>query len=229
MIIGGFQKFSLIDYPQKVCAVIYTRGCNFRCPFCHNPKLVWPDQYEQEIELEYVMEFLDNRRGLLDAVTITGGEPTMHNDLPDVIREIRALGFLIKLDTNGGNPSILSALLREKLLDYIAMDVKAPLEKYALVADVKVDTASIEESIQILLRGEVDYEFRTTVDRSLLDEEDLLQIGALIRGANKYYLQIMNPNDSRREGSNEHRQADEDWLRGVAARLGELVEFCAVR
>ena len=229
MIVGGLQKLSMIDYPQKICAVIYTCGCNFRCPYCHNPELVWPEHYGPGIEIDSVMEFLSKRRGLLDAVTITGGEPTQHKDLPDFIRKIRELGFLIKLDTNGSRPRVLDALLRAKLLDYVAMDVKAPLGKYSALSGIKVDTDSIEESIRMLLRGEVDYEFRTTVDRSFLDEDDLLEIGTLVWGAKKLYLQVMNPNDAKQEGSSKHRQIDEDWLKQIAVRLGGVVEFCEVR
>jgi pyruvate formate lyase activating enzyme len=229
MIVGGFQKLSLIDYPGKVCAIIYTRGCNFRCPYCHNPELVWPECYGPEVELDSVFDFLKKRQGLLDAVTITGGEPTLHEDLQDIIREIKALDFLVKLDTNGSRPEVLKALLRKGLLDYVAMDVKAPIEKYSTVSGIKVDTASIEESIRILLCGEVDYEFRTTVDRTFLNEDDLLQIGALIQGAKKFYMQIMNPNDAKQEGSSKHRQIDEDWLKQIAVRLSGIVEFCEVR
>ncbi len=229
MVIGGFQKLSLIDYPGKMCAVIYTRGCNYRCPYCHNPELVWPERYIPEISHDSVMAFLQKRQGLLDAVTISGGEPTLHKDLPEIIREIKDMGFLVKLDTNGCNPAILNALLQKKLLDYVAIDIKAPFEKYSMLSGIEVDIDAIKESIQILLRGEVDYEFRTTVDRSMLDEDDLLKITALIKGAKKYYLQVMNPGDSKQEGSTQHRQIDEKWLQNVAAQLDGLVEFCAVR
>lgn len=229
MIVGGFQKFSLIDYPGKICAVIYTRGCNFRCPYCHNPELVYPEQYAPVIPMEEVMEFLQGRQGLLEAVTITGGEPTLHLDLPDVIRQIKEMGFLLKLDTNGCHPGILKNLVVDKLLDYVAMDIKAPLEKYSVLSGVAVNIAGIKESIKYLLRGEVDYEFRTTVDRSLLDKEDLLKIGDLIHGAEKYYLQKLNCHTSKSDISGKNVSSDEVWMRRIADRLGEDVDYCGVR
>ncbi|OQX50761.1 MAG: anaerobic ribonucleoside-triphosphate reductase activating protein [Candidatus Cloacimonas sp. 4484_209] len=133
MKIGGFQKVSLIDYPGKICAIVFTRGCNFRCPYCHNPELVLPENYSPLIPEEEIFSFLEKRRGKLDAVEITGGEPTLQEDLTEFIRKIKEMGFLVKLDTNGSFPSVLEKVIYSGLVDYIAMDVKAPLEKYRQV------------------------------------------------------------------------------------------------
>jgi pyruvate formate lyase activating enzyme len=228
MILGGLQKFSLADYPGKTCAILFTRGCNFRCPYCHNPELVWPERYAPEIVLADALAFLETRRGLLDAVTITGGEPTVHLDLPVLIQTLKEMGFLVKLDTNGSNPKMLGELLDRGLLDYVAMDIKAPLEGYSRVSGVDVPVENIKASIQLLMRGGVDYEFRTTVDRELLDEEDLLKIGEEIRGAKRFYLQKLNrfnPKEMMQGGA----AGDEAWLRQVANRLSSLVAHCGVR
>jgi pyruvate formate lyase activating enzyme len=228
MIISGLCKFSLIDYPGKMCAIIYTCGCNFRCPYCHNPELVYPEQYAPAIPLEEVLDFLRGRQGLLEAVTVTGGEPTLHKDLPEMLRAIKSLGFLVKLDSNGCNPAMLRDLIDSKTVDYVAMDVKAPLDDYgkAIGVDLKVD--GIVQSIQLLMQNRVDYEFRVTVDRSLLDEADLLAIGASIRGAKCFYLQKLNDFNSKDEGPKASPE-DEVWLEAVAEKLREVVDFCDVR
>jgi pyruvate formate lyase activating enzyme len=228
MILGGLQKFSLVDYPGKTCAILFTRGCNFRCPYCHNPELVWPEQYAPEISLEGVMDFLRQRRGLLEAVTITGGEPTLHADLPAVARAIKELGFALKLDSNGSRPDVLRKLIEDGLVDYVAMDVKAPLSQYARVCGAEISVEPIRESIALLLQGRVDYEFRTTVDRALLDEQDLLEIGEMIRGAGKYYLQKLNDFNAKDPQSKPNRE-DDAWLRQAAERLRSFVKVCKVR
>ena len=228
MILGGLQKFSLVDYPGKTCAILFTRGCNFRCPYCHNPELVWPQQYTPEIPLEGVLDFLRQRRGLLEAVTLTGGEPTLQADLPAVARAIKEMGFALKLDSNGSRPAVLRELIGAGLVDYVAMDVKAPLSQYARVCSADVSVALIRESIALLLQGRVDYEFRTTVDRALLDEEDLLKIGREIQGAGKYYLQKLNDFNAKDPQSKPKRE-DDAWLRQAADRLRSFVKICEVR
>jgi len=139
MIIGGLQRFSLIDYPGKISAILFTRGCNFRCPYCHNPELVDPQRYAEPWQEEEYWAFLQSRTQKLDAVVVTGGEPTLQEDLEPFLEKIRKMGFLIKLDTNGSNPDVLKDLLSANLVDYIAMDIKAPLEKYSEVAKVPID------------------------------------------------------------------------------------------
>ncbi|MEY3784053.1 MAG: hypothetical protein RLZZ230_375 [Candidatus Parcubacteria bacterium] len=191
MRLGGLQKTSLIDYPQKVCAIVFTVGCNFRCPYCHNPELV--DETIDELLVEDFFAFLNQRAALLDAVTVTGGEPTMHDDLIPFINRIKKHGLLVKLDTNGTNPTMLTELIKQKIVDYVAMDIKAPLDKYEQTIARPVDIESIKQSIELLRSNQVDYEFRTTVVKSLLSEEDFRSIGELIRGAKRYYLQPFIP------------------------------------
>ena len=228
MILGGLQKFSLVDYPGKTCAILFTRGCNMRCPYCHNPELVWPEQYAPEIAVDEVLSFLETRRGLLDAVTVTGGEPCLHSDLPKLLEQLKRMGFAVKLDSNGSFPGVLRTVIADELVDYVAMDIKAPLEKYARVSGVALDVEPIKESIALLLEGRVEYEFRTTVDRDLLDEEDLLSIGEAIRGSRKYYLQKLNAYDAKGSNSAAGIQ-DSDWLREVKAKITPLVDFCILR
>lgn len=151
MIIGGLQKFSLIDYPHKISAIIFTTGCNFRCPYCHNPELVNPKLYPERITEEEVFNFLKNRKEKLDAVVITGGEPTLHKDLYKFISKLKSMGFLIKLDTNGTYPNILNRLIKDNLLNYIAMDIKGSLDRYEEIVGTKVNLEKINESIKIIL------------------------------------------------------------------------------
>lgn len=182
MIIGGLQKTSLLDFPEKIAAIVFTMGCNFRCGYCHNPELI-----NGEAKIEEVFEFLKTRQGKLDGVVITGGEPCLQKDLPEFIKQVKELGFAVKLDTNGSFPEMLEKVLPD--LDYVAMDIKAPLEKYSQIVNVDVDTSKILKSIEVLKNGGVDYEFRTTVVKSQLSFEDFEKIGQLIQGAPRYYLQ----------------------------------------
>ena len=189
MYIGGLEKFSLIDYPGKICAVVFTQGCNFRCSYCHNPELVEPRMYREPIPEEEVLEFLEKRKAILEGVVITGGEPLLHKDLPLLLKAIKEIGYAVKLDTNGSFPEELRKIVNDKLVDYIAMDIKAPLEKYDLLAGVDVNTEDIERSIRIIMHSNLGYHFRTTVVKSLLNIEDLKQIRELIKGACNYVLQ----------------------------------------
>jgi pyruvate formate lyase activating enzyme len=193
MKIGGLQKVSLIDYPGLICATIFLQGCNFKCSYCHNPELVDTRLFQPCIEENKVLDFLNMRRGKLDAVTITGGEPTIHDDLAAFIKKIKKMKFAVKLDTNGSQPQIVKNLLDEKLLDFIAMDIKAPLEKYKSVVKVPVNSDLIKESIRLILKAKIQHEFRTTIVESQLEEKDILQIAKLIFGANSYALQKFVP------------------------------------
>lgn len=193
MEIGGLQRFSLIDYPGKLCAIVFTRGCNFRCPYCHNPELVDPERFSPLIPTDEIGDFLHKRQGKLDAVTITGGEPLIHNDIGSFVGSIKDMGYAVKIDTNGSRPTVLESLIHDNLIDYISMDVKAPLEKYDSVAGVTVDTGAIRHSIDLIMDSRIDYEFRTTVPRSLLEPDDILAIGRLIAGARRYILQRLVP------------------------------------
>lgn len=188
MIIAGLQKSSLIDYPNEIAAVVFTSGCNFRCPFCHNGGLL-EDKKSQKITPEEVLDFLKTRQNKLQGVVISGGEPTLHKDLEDFVIKTRGLGFKIKLDTNGSNPSVLIDLVNKNLIDYVAMDIKSPLRKYKEATNSNIDTEKIKESIDFLLKGKVDYEFRTTVVKESLSFDDFRIIAQEIKGAKRYFLQ----------------------------------------
>ena len=189
MKIKGLQKLTLLDYPGRLAATVFLGGCNFRCPFCHNASLVVRGD-DSEITEGELLSFLESRRGKLTGVCITGGEPTLNPQLPTFISKIRALGYSVKLDTNGTNPDMLISLVRDGLVDYVAMDIKSSIQNYGRVAGVVgLDTARVEKSIDFLLGGEVEYEFRTTVVRELHTREDLDAIGRRIKGARAYFLQ----------------------------------------
>ena len=183
-------KTTLLDYPEHVAATIFTGGCNFCCPFCQNGDLVLCPQGQPAIPEQEVMAFLKKRRGVLAGVCITGGEPTLQRDLQEFIREIKDMGYLVKLDTNGYRPEVLGALLREKLLDYVAMDIKSSRERYGVLAGrADLDVGRIEESVALLKGSDVEYEFRTTVVRELHSGEDFVSIGRWLAGSPAYYLQ----------------------------------------
>lgn len=181
MIIGGIEKCSLVDFPGRTAAVIFTRGCNFRCRYCHNPTLVYPDLFAPSLSEDDVFEFLDRRRGKLEGVVISGGEPTLQRDLIPFIGKIKAMGYLVKLDTNGSNPAVLRELFRLNMLDFIAMDIKAPFNKYSNICGVDTDIGNIRESIHIIENSRVGYRFRTTYDTDSLDGEDLDKIRLIPR------------------------------------------------
>ncbi len=187
---GGFQKLTLLDFPGVVSCTLFTKGCNFLCPFCHNAPLVSKPHEAADISSAEILSFLKKRQGVLEGVCVTGGEPLLHAELPDFLREVKALGYKIKLDTNGSFPDRLRALAEEGLIDYVAMDIKNTREKYRETADCpSLDIRKIEESVSFLLSGRVDYEFRTTVVRELHALQDIDEIGRWIAGAERYFLQ----------------------------------------
>lgn len=197
MLILGLTKTTLLDYPQKVAATIFTGGCNFRCPFCHNGQLVLNAATEESISEAEVFEHLTKRRNVLEGVCITGGEPTIQADLPDFIKKIKELGYCVKLDTNGGNPGMLKRLVQEGLVDYVAMDIKNSKEKYKDTAIISENLLEkVKESVDYLLKGEVAYEFRTTVVRQLHTEKDLLAIAEWIKGCSHWYIQSYKDNEN---------------------------------
>ena len=196
MKIQGLQKMTLLDYPGRVACTVFLGGCDFRCPFCHNFELV-SGPMPTALDDDGLLAFLDTRHGLLDGVAITGGEPCLRRDLPDLIGRIRAAGFPVKLDTNGNHPRMLERLLREGLVDYVAMDVKNSPAKYARTIGLDdIDLTPIDESIRLLLEGSVDYEFRTTVVREFHEASDFEEIGAWIAGAKRYFLQPYEERDT---------------------------------
>jgi pyruvate formate lyase activating enzyme len=189
MIIGGFQKLSLSDFPGRVSAIVFTRGCGFRCPYCHNPELVDPDNYVTPLDAGNVLSFLRSRRGRIQGVVITGGEPTFHDDLQDFICKVREIGCEVKLDTNGSNPALLERIISLGLVDYIALDVKAPLRLYPSVARVFVNTGDILRSIRLVIDSGLPHEMRTTYIESLLSLDDMREIGEMVRGCRLLVVQ----------------------------------------
>ena len=190
MRILGLQKLSLLDFPGKVAATVFTGGCDLRCPFCHNAPLVLPGRGTSALDAGAVLDFLASRRGLLDGVVLSGGEPLLQPDAADFLAEVKAMGFAVKLDTNGCHPDAVADILDRRLADYVAMDIKNSLEKYPWTVGVPgFDTAPVERSAQLLMEGPADYEFRTTLVRPFHEVGDMETIGRWLRGARRYYLQ----------------------------------------
>ncbi|MEM2373247.1 MAG: anaerobic ribonucleoside-triphosphate reductase activating protein [Thermoproteota archaeon] len=227
MIIKGLQKLTLIDYPGKVACTLFTFGCNFRCPYCHNPELV-VDDGSPPIPEDEILRFLDERKSFLDGVCITGGEPTLHRDLPDFIEKIKKIGYSVKLDTNGTNPDMLKLLMDGKLIDYIAMDVKAPLEKYDEVVKVKVDVDKIIKSIEII-KAFPEHEFRTTVLPELLSREDILNIARQLRGARRFFIQQFKPSKTLDKCFLEKQTYLIEELKKICDEIKNFFEICRVR
>jgi len=196
MKIHGLQKMTLLDFPGRVACTVFLGGCDYRCPFCHNFELADGTAKPVMDEAE-LLAFLEKRRGLLEGVAVTGGEPCLHAGLPDLMRRIRQLGYAVKLDTNGAHPDRLAAILEEGLADYVAMDIKNSPEKYARTAGLeRVDLEPVRESVRLLMAGETDFEFRTTVVDELHDGSDFEAIGRWIAGARRYFLQAFTDRDT---------------------------------
>jgi len=232
MVIGGLVKFSLNDYPGKTSAVIFTRGCNFRCRYCHNPELVLPEKYAPKISLDEIFSFLKSRKGQLGAVTVTGGEPTQHSDLGKFLKKIKRMGFLVKLDTNGSRPEVLEAIIKKGNIDYIAMDVKAPFDSdsYQKVSRNVLDMSKIKKSIEIIINSGLPHEFRTTIVKSLISFDDLRKIAQSIKGSDNYFLQRFVPAVKLNDSSfiNEVSYTEEE-LKDLTIEFGALVKHCGVR
>lgn len=191
MRIGGYQKLTLIDYPGNIATTVFTVGCSFLCPFCHNPELVIRSKFisfDGDMEKNF-FNHLKNRVGKIEGVCITGGEPTIQPDIIDFIKKIKAMGFKIKLDSNGTRPDVLKKIISEKLVDFIAMDIKSSLENYEKAAGCKVDTERIKLSVEMIMKSNIDYEFRTTVVPGLHKKSDFMAIAEWLNGAKSYYLQ----------------------------------------
>ncbi len=219
MLFGGIQKLTLLDFPGNVACILFTPGCNFRCPFCHNSSLVKSSQ-PQSTE-EEILSFLKKRQGILEGVCITGGEPLIHPDLPEFIKKVKELGYKVKLDTNGSFPLRLKALTDDNLLDYVAMDVKNSFHKYPLTTGVdNINIQDIEESIAILLNSTIPYEFRTTVTNELHTAEDIKSITALIKGADKYFIQnFVDSGDILEEGMHPVAQNEIEKMAKIAQNI----------
>ena len=187
MLIAGFEKNSLLDYPGKVSSIIFTYGCNLRCPYCHNPELVIHKlDSNRSIPEEYILAYLKSRIGLIDGLVITGGEPTIQKDLIPFIKKVKNLGFLVKLDTNGTFSDIVQDIIKQDIVDYWAMDIKFPIE---YLNDYGIDSKEVKKSIKLIMKSGKNYEFRTTYVKGIHDIEDAHDIGKLIKGSNNYYIQ----------------------------------------
>ena len=191
MLLKGLQKLTLLDFPGKMACTVFTGGCNYKCPFCHNASLVIGERLSESATLptEEFFAFLQKRRGLLVGVCVSGGEPTLQPDLIPFLAKIKEMGFLVKLDTNGYRPDILKAVIDEGLVDYVAMDIKSSREGYSRAAGVSIDISKIEESVETLLAGRVDFEFRTTVVKGIHTEAEMRKIGLWIGEVKNYFLQ----------------------------------------
>jgi len=256
MEIGGLEKSTLIDYPGRIAATVFLLGCNFRCPFCYSSELVLPEKMAEQPKIaeKAFFDFLKERQGLLEGVVICGGEPTIHKDLPDFIKRIKDLGFLLKLDTNGSNPEMLRRLIEgeksmkseakrgslssltslprsgSSLVDYVAMDIKAPLgAKYDLATGVKVDLDKIKESIEIIKGSGVDYEFRSTIVPSIHTKEDVIQMAKDISPAKKYYLQNFRGEKTIDPRFEEIKPYAKDFLLEIQKEISSFFEICQVR
>lgn len=227
MVIGGLHRFSLIDYPGRISGVIFTVGCNFRCSYCHNPELV--ENSVDIISEDGVLSFLNERKDKLDGIVLTGGEPTLQSDIIEFIEKIKKLGFLVKLDTNGSRPEIIKELIDRNLIDYIAMDIKAPIERYREITLSNIDTTKILESINLVVSSSIEYEFRTTVVRSLLSKEDILKIGEMIRSARLFVLQEFKPTKTLNPAFLKETSYTRSELADIALSLKGLVKRIIIR
>lgn len=230
MQVTGIQKLTLLDYPGTVACTVFTAGCNFRCPFCHNAMLVLPEQIETNYLTDgEVFDFLRKRRGVLDGVAVTGGEPLLHRDMPEFLSRIKELGYKIKLDTNGSNPALLREIVEAELVDRVAMDIKNAPESYAeTIGFERFDIAPVEQSKNFLLEGSVDYEFRTTVVRGIHTKESLIGAAKWISGAKEYYLQQFKDSGSLVMGEGLSAY-DEKQMHELAEAVREYVPTVEVR
>jgi len=235
MIIGGLQKLTLIDYPDKLAATVFLAGCNFRCPFCYSSELVLPEKIKDQpkISEEEFFDFLETRQSLLEGIVICGGEPLINKDLPGFIKKIKKMEYAVKLDTNGSNPRMLKELIDNKLIDYVAMDVKAPKDKYDDLAGKKVNIKDVERSISLLQgesqRGNVDYEFRTTIAPGLLKKEDIIKIASWLSGSKRYYLQNFRPDKTLEPKYEKIKPYPDKYLLEIVKAVSPFFEDCRLR
>ena len=233
MIIAGLQKTTLIDYPGKVACTVFLAGCNFRCPWCYSSELVLSEKIKKQPKIteKDFFAFLKDKRGLLDGIVLCGGEPSLNKDLAIFIKKIKKMGFLIKLDTNGSNPDMVKKLIDEKLVNYIAMDIKAPLEvkSYNRATGVKTDIKKIKKSIKIIKNSGIDYEFRTTVVPGIHTKEDILEIAEEIGPARAYFLQSFRPEKTLDPKFVKVRPYPKDFFLAVKKEIERLFEVCGIR
>ena len=223
----SINKLTLLDYPEKVACVLYTPTCNFMCPYCHN----WETLIEEKLpglKFDDILSFLKKRIGILDGVVISGGEPTLMDDLPEKISKIKELGFLVKLDTNGSNPEMLKELVDKKLVDYVSMDIKhSPNKYYDIIINKVINFDDIKESIEILMENKVDYEFRTTLIKEYHDLDSIYEIGKLLEGSKKLFLQQYKLSDGVRDKS--LHEIDEETANKYVAILSQYIDLVELR
>ena len=233
--IKGFNKFSLIEYPGKISAVIFLSRCNFRCPFCQNPDLVLNYKGLPSINPEEIINYLSLNKKWVDALSITGGEPTLHKDLPDFIKEIKKRGFLVELETNGTNPRMMKELIKKHLINYVTLDVKGPLiwDKYREASGINAKKNNlfekVKESIKILLNSKIDYEFRTTVVPTILSEEDIITLATQIKGAKKYVLQQFVPQKTLNKDYEKVKPYSKEELKKIEEKISHYFLNCQIR
>ncbi len=220
---------TLMDYPGKVATAVFLAGCNFHCGFCHNPEIVEINPDQVIIEEEDFFDFLKSRQGLLDGVCVSGGEPLIYEALPEFLNKIKSLGFTIKLDTNGLNFSLLQKILKEKLVDYIAMDIKASLANYHKVTNIKADFNNIEQSIKAIMDSGLGYEFRTTVMPRFHNEEEIEKMARMIKGAKKYYLQNFRNQKTLDPEFRDDNCFTEEQLAALRQIAAKYVNLCEIR
>lgn len=231
MLFGGLQKTTLVDYPGKVAATVFTVGCNFRCPYCHNPELVLPELIKKQPKIteKEILDFLKERQKLLEGLCITGGEPAIQPDLIDFVKKVKDLGFLIKIDTNGSCPDVLDNLIKGKLIDYVAMDIKAPKEKYEIFSEDEDIIEKVDKSIELLKQDKIDYEFRTTLVSGILDEQDILAIVDWIKFASNYYLQRFHKGKVLDEKLQNAKPWSEQMMKQLLKKIKPYFSECRLR
>ncbi len=236
MVIGGLEKLTLIDFPDKLACTVFLTGCNFCCPWCHSPELVLPERIkiQPKISEKEFFKFLSERKNLLEGCVLCGGEPTVNKDLEKFARRIKNLGYAVKLDTNGSNPDALKNLIDKKLIDYVAMDIKAPKEKYQKMIGRKIDIGKIEKSVAFLKKNKVGYEFRTTVVPTLLTEKDILKIAAWISSGGKekgekYYLQQFGSGKTLAPEFEKLKPYPDEYILTIVKKISPFFDDCQMR
>lgn len=227
--IRGIEPSSLIDWPGKIAAVVFCSGCTFRCPFCHNPELIEKVNEYDRISENALLNYFEKRKKWLDGVVITGGEPTIWPALPNLIEKIKSIGLAVKLDSNGTNPEMLRYLVDHKIINYVAMDIKAPLKEYNKTTKVDLPISKIKESIAIIMNGKVDYEFRTTIVPGLIGEKEMEELANDIRGAKMYYIQQFRPINTLDRTFQKKDSYKIGELEDLAKIAGKYVKKCIVR
>ncbi|NBI05528.1 anaerobic ribonucleoside-triphosphate reductase activating protein [Senegalia massiliensis] len=226
MDICEMEKSSFIDYPNKISTVLFIKGCNFRCPYCHNSHIL---NSKESIDETYILTFLENRKKYIEAVTITGGEPTLYNELYTLISKIKNKNFYVKLDTNGTNPDMLNRLVQDNLIDYIAMDIKTSFSEYNKVTNSLVDINKIKKSIKVIKNSNIDYEFRTTVCKELISEYNILDIAKHLNGSQKYILQNFRDGDTILGGINKYHSYKLEKLQEIKCIIENSFDVCIIR